>query len=152
MCDEAKVFLINDDEAANHALILSLVQGGFNTESHSCGLSFLKAYNGYRPACLVMDLCMLEMDGLEVRQELIKRNIDIPIIFLTGYGKIQESLSTIKTGAVYFLEKPFTRIKLFERIQEALSEECCNRLPQQVQGNTHRDEDIAMYYEHSSNR
>jgi len=118
---EATVFLLDDDEAVRDALSVSLRHAGFRVEPYSSGPSFLNAFDGDRPGCLLLDLCMPEMDGLSVQQELIARDVRLPVVFMTAHGTIRDSVSALKAGAVDFLEKPFSRTELLECVGEALA-------------------------------
>ena len=120
MCHEPTVFLVDDDAGVRSALTFSLQEAGWDVEPYTSGQEFLNAYVPSRPGCLLMDLCMPELDGLAVQQELIKREIQLPIIFMTGYGTVRESVAAIRAGALDFLEKPFPRAVLLERIGEAI--------------------------------
>ena len=122
MSNECVVYLVDDDEAVREALTVSLGQAGFKVRTFDSGPAFLQAYTQGQPACLLMDLCMPDMDGLAVQRELMRREVHIPIIFMTAYGTIRESVSAIKGGAFDFVEKPFPRNLLIERIQQAISQ------------------------------
>jgi two-component system response regulator FixJ len=121
MTDEDIVFLVDDDEAVREALSLSLRQGGFVIEIYASGPDFLSAYGGDRRGCLLIDLCMPRMSGLEVQEELKKRNIQMPVIFMTGYGTPQATKAALEAGAFEFLNKPIPRSILHECIRKALS-------------------------------
>lgn len=127
MAGECIVFLVDDDEAVRDSLKLSLQIDGFVVETYESGLDFLAAYKGDRPGCLLIDLRMPRMNGLEVQQELIKRNIQMPVIFMTGYGTEQDAKAALEAGATHFLDKPIPRAILYERIHEALSQVCPQR-------------------------
>ncbi|WP_374089012.1 response regulator transcription factor [Methylomicrobium lacus] len=120
MTNQATIFLVDDDEAVLDALRTSLMLDGFNVESYASGADFLAAYRGNRPGCLLMDLHMPTMDGLAVQLELLKRNIRLPIIFISGHWMPLDEITALKAGAVNFLDKPFRRSALLENIQTAL--------------------------------
>ncbi len=121
MTHEPTVFLVDDDEAVRDALSLSLKEAGFQVECFEGGEKFLAAYTDERPGCLLLDLCMPGMDGLTVQSELVQRKIEIPIVLMTAYGTIRDSVSAIKAGAFDFLEKPVSRPLLLDRIRNALT-------------------------------
>lgn len=127
MSDECIVFLVDDNEAVRDALSLSLQLDGFSVVTYASGPDFLAAYRGDRPGCLLIDLHMPTMTGLEVQQELIKRNIQMPVIFMTGYGTEQEARAALEAGAADFLDKPIPRPMLYERIHHALRQVCPTR-------------------------
>jgi two-component system, LuxR family, response regulator FixJ len=119
------VYIVDDDEAVRDSLSMSLSIEGFTVQEHDCANSFLENYDN-QPGCLVADIQMPNMNGLELQQELIKQKIDIPIIFITGHGSIPQSVKAMQSGAVNFMEKPFSKSNLIETIQQALEidEEC----------------------------
>ncbi len=120
MPPEYVVYLVDDDEAVRDALTITLGQANFQVKTFASGPAFLQEYAPEEPGCLLLDLCMPDMDGLAVQRELAKRDIHIPIIFMTAYGTIRESVSAIKAGAFDFVEKPFPRDLLIERIRQAI--------------------------------
>jgi two-component system response regulator FixJ len=121
MSNGYSVFIVDDDEAIRDALRLSLQMIGFTVEVYASGPEFLDKYQENRPGCLLLDLYMPRMNGLEVQQELIKRNARIPIIFMTGYCTTQEVIAAREAGAVDFLNKPIPKSLLTERILKALN-------------------------------
>ncbi len=121
MISQPTVILVDDDEAVRDALGRSLRLAGLVVDAYASGHEFLAAYRPDRPGCLLMDLRMPGLDGLEVQKALAERHISIPVIFMSGSGSIRDSVEAIKGGAVDFLEKPFSRTLLLERIHEALA-------------------------------
>ena len=126
MCLDSTVFLIEDDAAVKDALSISLSMAGLKIEVYSSWKTFLDAYSEDRPGCLLINLSQPDMNGLTVQQELIKRNFNIPIIYMTEIGTIRDSVPVIQSGAFCFLEKPFPRSLLLESISEALKQDCGN--------------------------
>ncbi len=96
-------------------------------ESYSCAQEFLDAYRPEQAGCLVLDVRMPTMGGLELQTVLVAKKIRIPIIFISGHGDIPTSVKAIKGGAVDFLEKPFKKEILLARILEALTEDARTR-------------------------
>ena len=121
------VFLIDDDPAIRDLLTLFLVRAGLTVESYASARLFLEAYNPDQPGCLVLDVSMPDMSGLELQEALSAKQIHIPIIFITGHGDIPMSVRAIKAGAVDFLEKPFKKEILLARVREALIEDAKTR-------------------------
>ncbi len=121
------VFLVDDDPAIRGSLTLSLATAGLTVESYASAQDFLAAYTPERPGCLVLDVRMPEITGLELQALLTARGIRIPIIFISAHGDIPMSVKAIKAGALDFLEKPFRRAALLERIQEALAQDAAAR-------------------------
>ncbi len=120
MKHDPTVFVIDDDDAVRDALSLSLSSAGYRVVCYANGENFLNDYNRDIPGCLLLDLCMPGMDGLAVQHELLQRHINLPIIFMTAYGSIRDSVSAVKAGALDFLEKPVSAAVLIERIRQAL--------------------------------
>jgi len=114
------VFILDDDPDIREALSALLDAAGYQSASYSDAPSFLEAYHD-QPGCLILDLTLPEIGGLELQQALAARGYFIPIIFLTGQGSIPHSVQAIKAGAFDFLEKPVQSAALLERIAAALA-------------------------------
>jgi two-component system response regulator FixJ len=115
------VFVVDDDAALREALVQLLEAAGLSVESYPDGPAFLAAFGEGRPGCLLLDVAMPGMTGLEVQTELRTRGIPIPIVFLTGHGDIPMAVRAVQAGAVDFLEKPMTGAALLERVRRALA-------------------------------
>ena len=115
------VFVVDDDAALREALVQLLEAAGLQVESHADGEAFLMAFQDDRPGCLLLDVAMPGMTGLEVQAELKRRGSRIPIVFLTGHGDIPMAVRAVQAGAVDFLEKPMTGGALLERVHRALA-------------------------------
>jgi two-component system response regulator FixJ len=115
------VFVVDDDAAMRDALAQLLETAGLRVETHADGPAFLVAYEADRPGCLLLDMAMPGMTGLEVQAELNAHGLAIPIIFLTGHGDIPMAVRAVQAGAVDFLEKPIQGAALLERVQRALA-------------------------------
>ena len=115
------VFVVDDDAAMRDALVLLLETAGLRVESHADGPTFLAAYAEDRPGCLLLDMAMPGMSGLEVQAALKARGLAIPIVFLTGHGDIPMAVRAVQDGAVDFLDKPLQGATLLERVQRALT-------------------------------
>jgi len=124
------VFIVDDDYAVRDALGLVIETAGLDCQTFENAEHFLETYSPGRPGCLLLDVNMPGMNGDELQTELIRRNIHLPIIFLTAYGDIPMTVRTIKAGAVDFLTKPVPSKFLLERIQAVLHDE--TRLQEQV--------------------
>ena len=124
---EATVFLIDDDHAVRDALELLLESASFKTASFENARAFLDAYTHDEAGCLVLDIRMPDMSGMELQDALIAKGITLPIIFLTGHGNVSMSAKAFRTGAVDFMEKPFDESALLERIREAIQLDLTNR-------------------------
>jgi len=116
------VYLVDDDEAVRDAVGTFLRQAGFNVQTYESGPAFLQDVSRHDAGCILLDLSMPEMSGLEVQQELIRTQQEVPIIFLTGFGTVRDSVSALKNGAFDFLEKPCSRESLVECVRLALAQ------------------------------
>lgn len=114
------VYLIDDEFSVRDSLTLVLETGGLRVKSFESAEDFLKNYNNEYPSCLILDVKMPCMSGLELQEELLKRNISIPIIFISGHAGISQSAKAFRAGAVDFLEKPFDHEVLLARITEVI--------------------------------
>ncbi len=128
---QSTVFLVDDDPSVRKTLPRGLIRRGFQVNAYESAKAFLDAYSTDQPGCLVLDLSMPEMDGLELQRELTHRNIAIPIIFITGHGGVPQSVQALKAGAIDFLEKPFLPDVLIRRIEEAFLQDQSTRSEQQ---------------------
>ena len=127
------VFLVDDDPAILKALPRALRQHGLDVEPYGSASEFLDGYDD-QPGCLVLDLSMPDMTGLELQAELAQRQINIPIIFITGHGGVPESVQALRAGAIDFLEKPFLPETLLQRIEEALEQDHRDRARSKQEG------------------
>lgn len=117
------VFIVDDDEAVRDGLGMVIETVGIPCQTYESGEQFLENYVIGTPGCLVLDINMPGMNGDELQVELNRRDIHLPIIFLTSYGDIPTSVRTIKAGAVDFLTKPYQIDQLIELIQAELQNE-----------------------------
>lgn len=117
------VFVVDDDEALRDAMATLLEAEGLACETYADAASFLDGLADWRPescACLVLDLRLPGPSGLDVQERLNACGIDIPVVFVTGYGDLPSAVRAMKGGAVDFLAKPFDAEVLLARIREAL--------------------------------
>ena len=122
MKPEPTVFVVDDDEAVCRFLCGLIASVGLRVETYASAQEFLDAGKPSQPGCLLLDIRMPGMSGLELQKELASRNIRIPIIMLTGHGNVQVAVHAMKAGAVDFIEKPFNNELLLDRIQMAVAE------------------------------
>jgi two-component system, LuxR family, response regulator FixJ len=116
----ASVFIIDDDAAVRDGLSMQLEAAGFPSKAFASAEDFLGVINSAVIGCLVLDVRMPGMTGPDLQAELARRNINLPIIFLSGHGDIPLAVRSIQAGAVDFLTKPVSGTVLIERIQMAL--------------------------------
>lgn len=120
MTDEPVVFIVDDDASVRDALALLFDSAGLPAETYPSAEAFLQAYRPGRRGCLVLDVQMPGLNGLQLQAKLAELAVRLPIIFLTAHGSIPASVRAIKAGAVDFLEKPADGALLLERVQAAL--------------------------------
>lgn len=119
--EPSTVLIVDDDEAIRESLELLIGSLGIATRSHESGTDFLAADPPAGPACVLLDVRMPDMSGLEVQERLLEIRPDLPVIFLSGHGDVPMTVRALKNGAVDFLQKPgFNRSELLECIQQAL--------------------------------
>lgn len=121
------VFVIDDDEPVRDSIGLLLDTVEIPHECFDSATSFLDDYPAQRTGCLVLDIRMPGMSGLELQDHLIAQNDPLPIIFITGHGDIPMAVEAMKKGAMDFIRKPFRDQELLDRVQEALSQDADNR-------------------------
>jgi two-component system response regulator FixJ len=123
----ATIFIVDDDMAVRDALKLLLRSVGQAVETYASAQEFLEAYSEDRPGCLVLDIRMPGMSGLELQQKLNERHSILPIIFITGHGDVPMAVEAMQAGAVDFIQKPFRDQDLIDRINQALEKDANNR-------------------------
>lgn len=120
----ATVFVIDDDEAVRTSLRLLLKSVGLPVETFASAQEFLDQYDEDRAGCLVLDIRMPGISGLELQQHLNDRNSIMPIVFITGHGDVPMAVEAMQAGAVDFIQKPFRDQDLIDRINRALDKDC----------------------------
>ena len=116
------VFIVDDDEAVRDSLRWLLEANGYRVRAYASGESFLEDYDASQIGVLIADVRMPGMSGLELQEQLIARNAPLPIVFITGHGDVPMAVSTMKKGAVDFLEKPFNESDLREIVARMLEQ------------------------------
>jgi two-component system response regulator FixJ len=115
------VFVVDDDAGMREALQSILETVGFPTAVYASAQEFLEAYHPSQAGCLVLDVRMPGMNGLELQKQLNARGAVIPVIFVSGHGDISMAVEAMKHGAFDFLEKPFREEDLLDRVRRALA-------------------------------
>ena len=115
------VFIVDDDASIRFAMQALMDSVNLRHEIFSSGDEFLEKVTDQRPGCLVLDIRMPGLGGLELQEELIKRGNTLPIIFITGHGDVPMAVEAMQKGAVDFIQKPFRDQELLDRIREALA-------------------------------
>ena len=121
------VFIVDDDDAVRGALRLLLKSVGLAASTLPSAQEFLATYDPQQPGCLILDVRMPGMSGLELQQQLNMRGAIIPVIFITGHGDIPMAVEAMQQGAFDFLQKPFRDQDLIDRIQRALAKDQTGR-------------------------
>lgn len=127
MNNQTTIYIVDDDEAVREGVSLLLETAGFTVASHPSGQDFLAALEPDPTGCLILDLRMPDMSGLEVQAELARRQVSLPIIFLSAYGDVPTTARAMRAGAVDFLTKPVNGTLLVERVRLALREDQAHR-------------------------
>lgn len=120
-CPQATVFVVDDEDGMRNALQRTLAQGGLAVRAFASGPEFLAGYRPAPAACLLLDMKMPGMGGLELQAILNERRIDVPVVFLTGAADVPAAVKAMKAGAADFLEKPFDNEVLVARVKQCIA-------------------------------
>jgi len=121
------VFIVDDDGAVRDSLALLLASAGMAVETYGSARAFLERHDPARPGCVVLDLRMPDMDGLELQAELAARGSRLPVIFVSAHGEVALSARAFKAGAVDFLQKPIESEDFLATVEEALRRDAALR-------------------------
>jgi two-component system response regulator FixJ len=121
MSDRKLIHIVDDEDAIRRSTSFLLKTSGYAVETWPSGVAFLKEVRHAEPGCILLDVRMPEMDGLEVQQRLAESGVTMPVIILTGHGDISIAVRAMKAGAVDFLEKPFEKTVLLGSIEAAFN-------------------------------
>jgi len=116
----AVIAIVDDDPSAREGLSSLLRSAGLRVETFASAQEFLAHSSGEAPSCLLLDLQLPGLSGLDLQKRMAEARLEIPIVFLTGHGNIPASVQAMKAGAVEFLTKPFDEQELLQAIQEAI--------------------------------
>lgn len=114
------VFIVDDDDGVRRALGTLMESVGYQHASYPSATEFLRQYNAVQAGCLVLDIRMPNMSGLELQQELNRLGYHLPVIFITGHGDVPMAVDAMKKGAFDFVQKPFRDQDLLDRVNRAL--------------------------------
>lgn len=120
---QTTVFLVDDDEAVRDSLSMLMRSVELTSEAYASAQDFLDAYDPERSGCLVLDIRMPGMSGMELQDKLVEQHAMLPIIFITGHGDIPMAVEAMQKGAVDFITKPFRDQDLLDRINQALEQD-----------------------------
>src|SRR5688572_24147283 len=120
MSDKAFVYVVDDDPSVREGVARLIRSAGVMTQTFASGEEFLATARPKNPSCLVLDVSLPGLTGLDLQQELANSGVQVPIIFLTGHGDIPMTVRALKAGAVNFLTKPFDDEDLLNAIRQCL--------------------------------
>jgi FixJ family two-component response regulator len=121
------VYIVDDDPAVQQALRLSFRSVGYRVEVFASAAQFLSAYSEHLSGCILLDVRMPDMSGLELQEKLNQRHSILPIIFMTGHGDVAMAVTAMQFGALDFIQKPFNDQDLIDRVAQAISRDARNR-------------------------
>jgi two-component system response regulator FixJ len=121
MTADQLIYVVDDDEAVRDSLALLLEARGYTVRSFASARDFLAAAPSLRPGCLITDIRMPEMDGLELQTQLIEHALPFPLIVITGHGDVLLAVRAMKAGAIDFIEKPFAAETILNSAATALA-------------------------------
>ncbi|KJS36361.1 MAG: response regulator FixJ [Hyphomonas sp. BRH_c22] len=119
MTDQRLIHLVDDDEAVRHSASFMLRHAGFLVKTYADGVQFLECAQTADPGCILLDVQMPHMDGLEVQERLNELGLAFPVIVLTGHGDVEVAVKAMKAGAIDFVEKPYEKQTLVDAIVRA---------------------------------
>jgi two-component system response regulator FixJ len=119
MTDRKLIHIVDDEDAIRRSASFMLKTSGYAVETWSSGAAFLKDVRHAEHGCVLLDVRMPEIDGLEVQKILVERGVTMPVIILTGHGDVSIAVRAMKMGAVEFIEKPFEKVVLVGAIEAA---------------------------------
>lgn len=121
--NDATVHIVDDDKPVRRSLKLLINSEGFNAREYEDGSDFLERYTPAKPECLLLDLRMPDINGLDLQREMKARGINVATVFLSGHGDIAMAVRAMREGALDFIEKPFKNAQLLERIRMSVGED-----------------------------
>ncbi len=130
MGSQPTVFVVDDDQAMRNSLKWLIESVGMQVEAYSSADEFIDHYHPGRAGCLILDIRMPGMSGLDLQEQLIEQEIGIPVIIITGHGDVSMAVRVMKVGAVDFIEKPFNDERLLDSIRNALTLDAQRRVMQ----------------------
>jgi FixJ family two-component response regulator len=125
--DESTVFIVDDDDAVRDSLSMLMKSVGLAAECHAAATEFLEAYDPDRAGCLVLDVRMPGLSGIDLQERLASMHSILPVIFITAHGDVPMAVHAMQAGAVDFIQKPFNDQALLDRVQKAIKRDLKNR-------------------------
>ncbi|MES9870770.1 MAG: response regulator transcription factor [Sedimenticola sp.] len=127
MSSEMTVFIVDDDQEVREALQLLMESVGLNVETFGSAQEYLDQFDPGRPGCLVLDIRMPGMSGLDLQARLAAENIHPPIVIITGHGDVPMAVRAVQAGAVDFVQKPFNDQQLLDSVHRAIEQDAVQR-------------------------
>jgi len=127
MKSDVTVFIVDDDAEVRDALKLLMASVGLPAETFASGQEYLEQFDPERPGCLLLDIRMPGMSGLELQEKLAQRSLHPPIVIITGHGDVPMAVRAVKAGAVDFIEKPFHDQTLLDSVHRAIEQDANRR-------------------------
>lgn len=140
MSEQASVFIVDDDEQVRSALTLLMESVGLNAESFASAQEYLDQFDPEKPGCLILDVRMPGISGLDLQARLTAEKIHPPIIIITGHGDVPMAVRAVRAGALDFIEKPFNNQVMLDSVHKAIETDAVQR------GETSRLQDIEDRY------
>jgi len=144
--EDPVVYIVDDSDSVRDALSLLMKSVGLKAACFSLAQEFLSGYKPAGPGCLVLDVRMPGMSGLELQQLVVAKKIPLPVIMITGHGDVSMAVRAMRTGAMNFFEKPFNDQALLDCIHESISQS------KKMLGRTHRSREIISRLKKLSDR
>jgi len=119
--DRPLVYVVDDDDAIRRSAGFMLKTSGFRVRTFESGVQLLKEVRSLGPGCILLDIRMPEMDGLDVQRALRDEGVSLPVVIMTGHGDVNIAVQAMKAGAVDFIEKPFEKPMLLDALEQAQS-------------------------------
>jgi FixJ family two-component response regulator len=127
MAATGTVFVVDDEQDICEAIAMLMRSAGLPTRTYQDPLRFLADYKPDQPGCLLLDVRMPLMSGMELHQELLRRRYTLPVIFITGHGDVPMAVDALQAGATDFVQKPFKGAELIDKVQNALARDSASR-------------------------
>ncbi|MDO9597625.1 MAG: response regulator transcription factor [Azoarcus sp.] len=135
---DQQIYIVDDDEALRDSLVWMLESSGYTVAAFDSAEAFLAAWRESMSGCLVLDVRMPGMSGLELFEELGRRRFSLPVIFITGHGDVPMAVSALKKGAADFIEKPFGDQEMLRLVEQCLEQERSSRSKRKLEADTVR--------------
>jgi RNA polymerase sigma factor (sigma-70 family) len=120
--EHAGVYIVDDDDDLRRSLQWMLTEAGFDVQAYNSADQFLEDYDPSMGGCLLLDVRMPGMSGVDLQSRLVEKQSSIPVIVMSAYGDVSLAVEAMRSGAIDFIEKPFKRAKLLERVEQALKQ------------------------------